>query len=70
MNKTKIAALTLAAVLSSAPVFAAEVPKEAVPAYLTEESVCITENLISPILEEVQNGLGFGEACVNAKVKM
>lgn len=49
MNKTKIAALTLAAVLSSAPVFAAEVPKEAVPAYLTEESVCITENLISPI---------------------
>ena len=23
---------------------------------------CITENLISPILEEVQNGLGFGEA--------
>lgn len=62
MNKTKIAALTLAAVLSSAPVFAAEVPKEAVPAYLTEESVCITENLISPILEEVQNGLGFGEA--------
>lgn len=35
MMKTKIAALTLAAVLSSAPVFAAEVPKEAVPAYLT-----------------------------------
>ena len=62
MKKTKIAALTLAAVLSSAPVFAAEVPKEAVPTYLTEESVCITENLISPILEEVQNGLGFGEA--------
>lgn len=69
MNKTKIAALTLAAVLSSAPVFAAEVPKEAVPAYLTEESVCITENLISPILEEVQNGLGFGEAWGKAAVK-
>lgn len=62
MKKIKIAALTLAAVLSSTPVFAAEVPKEAVAAYLTEESVCITQNLISPILEEVQNGLGFGEA--------
>ena len=52
----------MAAVLSSAPVLATEIPQEAVPVYLTEESVCITENLISPILEEVQNGLGFGEA--------
>ena len=62
MKKTKITAFALAAVLSSTPVLAAEIPQEAVPAYLTEESVCIAENLISPILEEVQNGLGFGEA--------
>lgn len=62
MKKTKITAFVLATVLSSAPVLAAEIPQEAVPAYLTEESVCITENLISPILEEVKNGLGFGEA--------
>lgn len=62
MKKTKITAFALAVVLSSTPVLAAEIPKEAVPAYLTEESVCITENLISPILEEVKNGLGFGEA--------
>ena len=62
MKKIKITAFALAAVLSSAPVLATEIPQEAVPVYLTEESVCITENLISPILEEVQNGLGFGEA--------
>lgn len=62
MKKTKITAFALTAVLSSVPVLAAEIPQEAVPAYLNEESVCITENLISPILEEVQNGLGFGEA--------
>ena len=62
MKKTKITAFALAAVLSSAPVLAAEIPQETVPVYLTGESVCITENLISPILEEVKNGLGFGEA--------
>ena len=62
MKKTKITAFALAAVLSSAPVLAAEIPQEAVPVYLTGESVCITEKLISPLLEEVQNGLGFGEA--------
>lgn len=62
MKKIKITAFALAAVLSPAPALAAEIPQEAVPAYLTGESVCITENLISPILEEVQNGLGFGEA--------
>ena len=62
MKKIKITAFALAAVLSSTPVLAAEIPQEAVPVYLTGESVCITENLISLILEEVQNGLGFGEA--------
>ena len=62
MKKPKITAFVLAAVLSSTPVLAAEVPKEAAPINATEESIIITENLISPILEEVKNGLGFGEA--------
>ena len=62
MKKTKITAFVLAAVLSSTPVLAAEVPKEAAPINATEESIIITENIISPILEEVKNGLGFGEA--------
>ena len=62
MKKAKITAVALAAVLSSTPVLAAEVPKEAALINATEESIIITENLISPILEEVKNGLGFGEA--------
>ena len=45
MKKTKITAFALAVVLSSTPVLAAEIPKEAVPAYLTEESVCITDGV-------------------------
>lgn len=48
MKKPKITAFVLAAVLSSTPVLAAEVPKEAAPINATEESIIITENLISP----------------------
>ena len=62
MKKTKITAFVLAAVLSSTPVLAAEIPKEAAPINATKESIIITENLINPILEEVKDGLGFGEA--------
>ena len=62
MKKIKLAALVLSISLSTSTVLAAEIPREAIPSYLTEESVCITENLISPILEEVKNGLGYGEA--------
>ena len=38
MKKTKVTAFVLAAVLSSTPVLAAEVPKEAAPINATEES--------------------------------
>lgn len=62
MKKAKITAFVLAAVLSSTPVLAAEIPKEAAPINATKESIIITENLINPILEEVKDGLGFGEA--------
>jgi len=56
-----------AAVISTmnVSVLAAELPREAAPVMATEESIIITENLISNVLTEVQNGLGFGEA--NAK---
>lgn len=72
MNKTKIAALTLAAVLSSAPVFAAEVPKEAVPAYLTEESVCIGKALKTcrKYLTWIQNSVFEGEISVGNLKKL
>lgn len=62
MKKAKITAFVLAAVLSSTPVLAVEIPKEAAPINASEESIIIAENLINPILEEVKDGLGFGEA--------
>ena len=41
---------------------AAEIPGESVPPHVTVNQIAITENLISPILCEVENGLGYGEA--------
>ena len=41
---------------------AAEIPGESVPPHVTVKEIAITENLISPILCEVENGLGYGEA--------
>lgn len=41
---------------------AAIVPRESIPCNATEESVIIAENLISGILDNVQNGLGFADA--------
>lgn len=46
---------------------AAEIPGESVPPHVTVNQIAITENLISPILCEVENGLGYGEA--NGKAK-
>lgn len=51
MKKPKITAFVLAAVLSSTPVLAAEVPKEAAPINVTEESIIITENLIMDLCQ-------------------
>lgn len=49
-------------VLFITPVSAAEVPRESVALYLTEDCVIVAENLISDVLTEVQNGLGFSDA--------
>ena len=38
---------------------AAEIPGESVPPHVTVNQVAITEKLISPILCEVENGLGY-----------
>lgn len=46
---------------------AAEIPGESVPPHVTVKEIAITENLISPILCEVENGLGYGDA--NAKAQ-
>lgn len=63
MKKVKITLIALAILCTvSHAVSAAEIPIEAAPCNATKESIAITENLISDILTEVQNGLGYGEA--------
>lgn len=55
-----LTAILTAAITQSA--YAAEIPVECAPENATAESIAITENLISPILDEVQNGLGYQPA--------
>lgn len=58
-----------AAVIStmSVPAIAAEIPLESAPLNASIQSVEITENLIAPILSEVENGLGFADAQAKAQ---
>lgn len=66
MKKTiKISAFILSLTLlitASVSVRAEEIPRSSVPQNATEESILITENLISGILDEVSQGLGYLEA--------
>ncbi len=52
--------------MTSATVFAAEIPIETYPENATAESAAIVENLIGNILDEVQNGLGYQMASARA----
>ena len=60
--------LTAAAILAAitSTTYAAEIPVGCAPENATPESIAITENLISPILDEVQNGLGYQPAWCKA----
>ena len=49
-------------VFSAITVHAAPIPRGSAPANATEEQIVITESLISVILDEVQNGLGYADA--------
>lgn len=63
--KKKITALIITAALCGSyavPAFAEDIPRESAPVAATEESIIITENLISDILIEVENGLGYLDA--------
>lgn len=58
--------------LTSTTAFAAEIPRESAPLNATEEQICIVENLIGDILDEVQNGnLGYTLAAgyANARIR-
>ncbi|MDO5398837.1 MAG: hypothetical protein Q4G33_13005 [bacterium] len=72
--KKKIFTLIIAAALtvSSTTAFAAEIPRETTPQGATEEQVCIVENIIGDILDEVQCGnLGYtlAEGYANTRIR-
>ncbi len=70
--KKKLITLTLIAALSTTTTaFAAEIPRETTPLNSTEEQVCVVENLISDILDEVQAGkLGYTLAAGYANTRI
>ena len=63
--KTFLTAAAISAAITSTT-YAAEIPVECAPENATPESIAITETLISPILDEVQNGLGYQPAWCKA----
>ena len=57
--------------MTSTTAFAANIPRETTPLNATEEQVCIVENLIGDILDEVQNGnLGYTLAAGYANTRI
>lgn len=71
--KKKIVTLIITAALTatSTTAFAAGIPRETTPLNSTEEQVCIVENLIGDILDEVQTGnLGYTLAAGYANTRI
>ncbi len=64
----KLITLLLIAALSASSItaLAAQIPKECAPYGTDEAAIAVTENLISPILDNVANGEGYGSASVRA----
>lgn len=64
MKKAKnlIISIVLASMAVSMTAQAAEVPRESAPLRAPQEAVVITENLVSSVLDEVKNGLGYADA--------
>ncbi len=70
MKKITIYIITAILILSTTTALAASIPRETAPASATEEAIIITENLISDILDEVANGVGYGLASARANTRI
>ena len=68
MKKISIFLITLSLTASAVTANAAPIPKESLPCYATTEQVAVIENLISGILDEVKNGLGYADARAKSNV--
>lgn len=69
MKKIITLALIAAIITANTSVFAAPVPRECAPYGTDEAAIMITENLISPILDSVANGEGYGSASANTAIR-
>ncbi|MCH5213428.1 MAG: hypothetical protein J1G06_10475 [Oscillospiraceae bacterium] len=72
MKKSKVITVILASMLSLSALTAnaAEIPRESMPASATLEAVQIVEDMIGDILDEVENGLGYGLAASSANTRI
>ncbi len=69
--KKFIAIILSIIIMTSTTAFATEIPRESTPLNVTEEQICIVENLIGDILDEVQNGnLGYTLAAGYANTRI
>ena len=62
MMRKVIYCILFAMIVAIPNTYAAEVPKEAIPAYAAGDGVIVAERLISDILDEVRGGLGYADA--------
>ena len=67
----KLITLLLIASLSASSItaLAAQIPRECAPYGTDEAAIAVTENLISPILDSVANGEGYGSARANTAIR-
>ncbi len=70
MKKFSVLLITAILSISAVTVNAASIPRETAPTSVTEEAIVITENLISDILDEVENGTGYGSASARANTRI
>ena len=71
MKVSKIFIAVMAAMLMTASVQAAEIPRESAPLNATEEQIVIVENIIGDILDEVAAGnMGYTEAAGKANTRV
>ncbi|HCB95965.1 MAG TPA: hypothetical protein DEP65_10420 [Ruminococcus sp.] len=62
MKKLSVFFIAISIMTSIVTVNAAPVPRESAPCNATKHQIIVAENLISGVLDEVKNGMGYAEA--------
>lgn len=59
MRKTSVFVIVISIMASTFSVNAAPVPRESAPCNATEQQIAVAEGLITEVLDEVKNGMGY-----------